>query len=83
MYSTTGYGVQVDRYWLARGFAKDICNCAATDANTQVKSDQEPTVVALQDEVREIREGKTIGTNSSVGESECNGGAKTQCVKPK
>ena len=75
-YGTVGKGIQGDKYWLAKRIAKDIDNCGTKDARIQVKTDQEPAIVNLQEEVRELRRGKTICTNSPVGESECNGRAE-------
>ena len=75
-YATPGKGIQGDRYWLPKRMSKDIDNCGTKEARIQVKSDQEPSVVAVQEEIREIRRGKTICVNSPVGESECNGRAE-------
>lgn len=75
-HGTTVKGIQGYKYQLAKRIANDIHNCWSKDANTQVESDQEPPITALQEEVREIRKGKTICTNSAVGESECNGRAE-------
>ena len=44
--------------------------------SVQVKSDKDPAIVTLQKEIRYLRRGKTICTNSPVGESECNGRAE-------
>ncbi len=57
-----------DKYWLAKRIAKDIDNCGTKDARIQVKTDQEQAIVNLQEEVGELRRGKTICTNSPVGE---------------
>ena len=75
-YATTGNGTQGDRYWSAKRVAKDMCNCCTKDASVQVKSDQEPPIVVLREETRELRRGKTVRTNRPVGESECNGRAE-------
>ena len=75
-YATPGKGIQGDRYWLPKRMSKDIDNCGTKEARIQAKSDQEPSVVAVQEEIREIRRGKTICVNSPVGESECNGRAE-------
>ena len=75
-YATEGKGIQGDKIWLPRRIAKDIDNCGTKDARIQVKSDQEPAIVNVQEEIRDIRKGKTICTNSPVGESECNGRAE-------
>lgn len=75
-YATTGKGIQGDRHWLAKRDVKDIDNRGVKDAKAQVRSNQEPSIVALQKESRELRRGKTVCTNSPVGESECNGRAE-------
>jgi hypothetical protein len=75
-YGTVGKGIQGDKYWLAKRIAKDIDNCGTKTAKIQIKPDQEPAIVNLQEEVRELRRGRTICTNSPVGESECNGRAE-------
>lgn len=80
-YATTGKGTQGDRYWLAKRVAKDIDNCGAKDTSVQVKSDQEPAIVVLQEEIRESRGGKTVCTNSLVGESVCNGRAENAIAR--
>ena len=76
-YATLGKGIQGDKYWLPKRMAKDIDNCGVKEVQiVQVKSDQEPAVVTVQEEIRELRRGKTICVNSPVGESECNGRAE-------
>ena len=56
--------------------AKDIDNCGNQNVVVQVQSDQEPAIVNVQEEIRVIRKGRTICTNSPVGESESNGRAE-------
>ena len=56
--------------------ANDIDNCGCKDILIQVRSDQDPSVVAVQEKIQEFRKGRTIPTNSPVGESECNGRAE-------
>lgn len=75
-YATPGKGIQGDRLWLPKRMTSDIDGCGVKDAKIQVKSDQEPAIVVVQEEVREIRKGRTQCTNSPVGESECNGRAE-------
>ena len=75
-YATPGKGIQGDKYWLPKRMAKDIDNSGTKNAQVQIKSDQEPSVVTVQEEIRELRRGKTICVNSPVGESECNGRAE-------
>ena len=56
--------------------SKDIDNCGNRSSKLQIKSDQEPATVAVQEETRRSRTGHTICTNSLVGEPECNGRAE-------
>ena len=75
-YATPGKGIAGDKYWLPKRMAKDIDNCGSQEVQVQIKSDQEPAIVTVQEEIRAIRRGKTICVNSPVGESECNGRAE-------
>jgi hypothetical protein len=75
-YATPAKGIQGDSYWVPRRLAKDIDNCGTQSVTVQVKSDQEPAIVNVQEEIRYLRKSKTICTNSPVGESECNGRAE-------
>jgi len=75
-YATPGTGIQGDRYWLPNRMAKDIDNSGSKEVQVPIKSDQEPAVVTVQEEIRELRRGRTICVNSPVGESECNGRAE-------
>lgn len=72
-HSTPSKGIQGESYWCAKRVAKDIDGCGAKDAKVQVMNDQEPAIVALQEEVRQLRRSKTFCVNSIVGESESNG----------
>ena len=62
--------------WIARRVARDLDNMGYKSTKLQVKSDQEPSMIALQDAIRRERQAQTILTNSPVGESECNGRAE-------
>ena len=75
-YATTGKGIQGYKYWLPKRTEKDIDNCGTKGVQVQAKSDQEPAVVAVQEEIRHLRRGNTICVNSFVGESERNGRAE-------
>ena len=75
-YATPGKGIQGDKYWLPKRMAKDIDNSGSKDIQVQIKSDQEPAIINVQEEIRELRRGRTICVNSPVGESECNGRAE-------
>jgi len=74
-YATPSKGIQGDAYWVPKRLANDIDNCGTQKVTVQIKSDQEPSIVNVQDEVRYLRKASTICTNSPVGESECNGRA--------
>ena len=52
---------------------RDIDNMGYNDVTIQIKSDQEPAIVAVQEYVRMHRSSPPIPFNSPVGESECNG----------
>ena len=80
-HATTSKGVQRDKRWLAKRVTKDIDNCGTEDARAQGESDQDPSISAIQEEVRAVRRGKTICTDSPVGEYECNGGQNIQSDK--
>ena len=58
--------------WIAKRIAKDIDNCGTKQARVQRKSDQEPAIVALQEEIRKTRRRKIYYVNSPMVESECN-----------
>ena len=68
-YALPGNGIQGDKHWIAKGIAKDIDNRATKDARAQVGSDQGQSIVALQEEVRKVRRGKTICTHTATPES--------------
>lgn len=80
-HAVTGKGILGERLWIAKRIAKDIDNCGTKEARVQVKSDQEPAIVALQEEIRETRRGKTYCVNSPVAESECNGRAENAILR--
>ena len=42
-----------------------------------MKSDQEPSVGALQTEIQRLGHGRAICANSPIGKSECNGRAES------
>jgi len=75
-YAVPSKGIQGNAYWVPKRLAKDIDNCGTQKVSVQVKSDQEPAIVNVQDEVRYLRKARTVCTNSPVGESECNGRAE-------
>lgn len=66
------YAATRDTHWLATILANDISNCYTKVLGSNSKSAQSPSTGAFQEEVRDVRRGKTICTNSIVGESECN-----------
>ena len=71
-YQTPGKGIHGDSAWVPTRLAKDIDNCGGQNVRVQVKSDQVPSIVNVQEELRFIRKAKTVCANSPVGESECN-----------
>ena len=75
-YSVPKKGVWGESSWVARRVARDLNNMGYRNTKIQVKSDQEPSIVALQEAIREERHGQSILANSPVGESECNGRAE-------
>ena len=50
-YATPGEGIAGDKYWLPKRMAKDIDNCGSQDVQVQIKSDQEPAIVTVQEEI--------------------------------
>ena len=75
-YATPAKGILGDSYWLPKRMAKDIDNCGNQNVVVQIQNDQEPAIIAVQEETQHLRRGRTICTNSPVGESESNGGRK-------
>ena len=75
-YAVPGKGIQGDKNWVPKRMAKDIDNTGVKETKIQIKSDQEPAIVVVQEEVKEVRRARTICVNSPVGESECNGRAE-------
>ena len=75
-YAVPNKGILGESQWITRRMSKDIDNCGNSNSKLQIKSDQEPSIVVVQEEIRRLRTGRTICTNSPVGESECNGRAE-------
>ena len=75
-YSVPRKGVAGEAEWLPKRMIKDIDNMGYTDVRIQIKSDQEASIVAIQEYIRLHRKAATIPINSPVGESECNGRAE-------
>ena len=75
-YATPHKDIQGDAHRLPTRMAKDIENCGNQNVVVQIQSDQEPAIVNVQEEIRTLRKGRTICTNSPVGESESNGRAE-------
>ena len=69
-------GVAGEAEWVPNRIIKDIDNMGYGEVTIQIKSDQEPSIVAVQEHIRLNRKASTIPTNSPVGESECNGRAE-------
>ena len=65
-------GVLEEAAWLPRRLIQDLENCAYTNTKIQLKSNQEPTTIAVQTAMQEMQ-ANIIPTNSHVGGSESNG----------
>ena len=72
-YGVPRKGVTAEAEWVPNRMIKDINNMGYKDVKVQIKSDQEPAIVAVQEYIRLNRSSPTILTNSPVGESESNG----------
>ena len=59
--------------WVPNRIIKDLDNIGYKDIKIQIKSDQEPAMVAVQEYIRHHRSAPSIPINSPVAESECNG----------
>ena len=66
-YAAPSKGIQGGAYWVPKRIAMDIDNCGNQNVIVQVQSDQEPAIVNVQEEIRYLRRGRTICTNSPVG----------------
>ena len=72
-YQVHNKGVMGGAHWLPKRFDSNWDNNGMKNADIQLKSDQEPSIVNIQPAVQEVRERAVIFINSPVGESECNG----------
>ena len=72
-YQTPNKGPNDDANWLPTRFVQDWNNCGFKGVRIQLKIDQEPAIVSLQNAVQAIRPKEVIRVNSPVGESDCNG----------
>ena len=75
-YSVPHTGVLGEAEWVPNQKLKDINNMGYKDVAIQIKSDQEPSIVTVQEYMRFRRDSPIVPTNSPVGESECNGRAE-------
>lgn len=75
-YSIPKKGAIGEAEWVPSRMIRDIDNMGYKDVTIQIKSDQEPAIVAVQEYIRLHRNSQTIPINSPVGESECNGRAE-------
>ena len=71
-YRIPNKGVLEHAYWLPERMVQDLENAGMKHEQIQLKSDQEPAIVAVQRAIQDMRP-NTIPINSPVGESECNG----------
>ena len=74
-YRVPNKGVMAGAAWLPTRIIQDLHKCGHEKDRIQLKSDQEPSIVALQVAIQEMRQ-DVIPLNSSVGESESNGRAE-------
>ena len=71
-YIVPNKGVFDGAAWLPKRIVQDLNNTGYENSRIQLKSDQEPSIVALQTAIQEFKTG-VIPINSPVGESESNG----------
>lgn len=71
-YRVPNKGVMDDASWLPKRLVQDINKCGYEGTRIQFKTDQEPSIVALQNTIQQVRK-NVIPLNSPVGESESNG----------
>lgn len=71
-YRVPNKGVMDGVVWLPKRIIQDIANCGHDNKSVQLKADQEPSIVALQTALQELRSG-VVPINSPVGESESSG----------
>ena len=71
-YRVPSKGVLEEAHWLPERMIQDLDNNGMRHEKIQMKPDQEPSIVAVQRAIQELRP-NVIPTNSPVGESECNG----------
>ena len=74
-YRVPNKGVMDGAAWLLKRIIQDISNSGDDTTTIQLKSDQEPSIVALQTAIQETRP-NVIPTNSLVGELKGNGRAE-------
>lgn len=78
-YRVPNKGILEDAEWLPERMVKDIDDNGMRHEKIQMKSDQEPAIVAVQKAIQDLRP-NVIPTNSPVGESECNGRVEN-CIR--
>ena len=74
-YRVPNKGVLDGAAWLLKRIVQDLNNTGHEMSKIQIKSNQEPSIVALQTAIQELKPG-VIPVNSPVGESESNGRAE-------
>ena len=78
-YRVPNKGILEDAHWLPKRMVQDLDNMGLKNKKIQLKADQEPAIVSVQEAIQEIRP-DVIPTNSPVGESECNGRVEN-CIR--
>ena len=78
-YRVPNKGAMENAYWLPERMVKDLDDSGMRHEKIQMKSNQEPSIVAVQTAIQELRP-NVIPTNSPVGESECNGRVEN-CIR--
>ena len=71
-YRAPNKGAFEEAHWLPERMTQDLDNSGMRHEKTQMKPDQEPSIVIVQRAIQEPRP-NVIPVNSPVGETECNG----------
>ena len=69
-YQAPNKGIHGAAHWRPKRITQDWDNSGFKEVKVQLKSDQEISIVELQNSIEMVRPGKAILVNSPVGESE-------------
>ena len=72
-YQTPNKGPNDEANCVPEKLIQDWDNCGSKDVRLQLKADQEPSMIRLQEAIQSLRLAAVIPVNSPVGESESNG----------